>query len=54
MGCDILFLPNTHKVFYFNSNFSVKYWDDGQQLGDDIISTIKFKPDAGMKVECNR
>ena len=44
----VTLLPNTHKVFYFNSNFSVKHWDDGQQLGDDIISTIKFKPDADM------
>ncbi len=45
----VTLLPSTHKVFYFNSNFSVKHWDDGQKLGDDIISTIKFKPDADIK-----
>lgn len=38
----ITLLPKSHTLFYFNSNIRSKYWEEGQELSDRIISSITF------------
>ena len=39
----VTYLQDSHIVIYFNENFYVQNWEDAQELGDMIISTIKLK-----------
>lgn len=39
----VAYLQDSHIVIYFNENFYVQNWEDAQELGDMIISTIKLK-----------
>lgn len=39
----VTYFQDSHIVIYFNENFYVQNWEDAQELGDMIISTIKLK-----------
>ena len=39
----VTYLQDSHIVIYFNQNFYVQNWEDAQELGAMIISTIKIK-----------
>lgn len=45
----VTYLPKTHKVFYFNINFYKEKWTEGQEMGDMILSSLKFKDDADIE-----
>ncbi len=39
----VTYLQDSHIVVYFNENFYVSDWEDAQEMGDRVISTIKLK-----------
>ena len=39
----VTYLQDSHIVVYFNEAFPVSFWEDAQEFGDAIISTIKLK-----------
>ena len=39
----VTYLQDSHIVMYFNEIFSIQDWDEAQEFGDGVISTIKLK-----------
>ena len=39
----VTYLQDSHIVMYFNEFFPIQAWDEAQEFGDAVISTIKLK-----------
>ena len=39
----VTYLQDSHIVMYFNEIFPIQDWDEAQEFGDAVISTIKLK-----------